>query len=583
VQYPFAQGTAQGTASARTAIEAEVTETEVTIAGRPQTRSPAVLTQAQKFSASALSPSPRTVVAIFALYVVFLFALNVLHAYQLGFQTKMYDSPIYRWRESLVIALSRMQPQPLHGYVGYGSILSYLTHHGVALIGGEADPMPTGSEQQALVMDGARMDRLMQEASKVTIDPSLPPVILQGNELGLVDYTYWAFKLYGISVNALVLFYFTLLFISVALFFIVFRQSPFCLLLLMLYLAAHYFALDYAQTRAILAIQNSRFFPVLALLPALHLFLLLVMRVRPTAAVVAGAAVQTLILMFMVFCRTQTYWEIFAILLGAVVVTGLGPVRQALLRPKRWLGAIGETVRETWPAVLTVLGVVALLGYTHFAPDESLYAKESKAHLFWHDFFVSTVSADPQLLATYGFGSSSYTDDMGYLAALHDLRGRNDGSTPIADEVNGVLGIDIWKSNGAYDEEMRQLYFRVLREHPWPVVRSFLIGKPVDQLAYFSVTPELWQRHNYVNPMILAVAATLLALALGAALPTRRTALLGSAVIVVVLACSTMTSFFYPTALIAEVLVTWLMLFMFGTIYLPLTLLFYFLRQEAVR
>jgi hypothetical protein len=522
------------------------------------------------------------VVAIFALYVVFLFALNVLHAYQLGFQSKMYDSPIYRWRESLVIALSRMQPQPLHGYVGYGSILSYLNHHGLALIGGEADPMPTGAEQQALVMDGARMDRLMQEASKVIIDPNLPPVILQGNELGLVDYTYWAFKLYGIGVNALVLFYFTLLFISAALFFVTFRQSPFCLLLLMLYLAAHYFALDYAQTRAILAIQNSRFFPVLALLPALHLLLLTVMRIRPTAPVVAGAAVQTFILMFMVFCRTQTYWEVFAILLGAAVVTGLRPVRQALLRPKRWLAAIGETVRETWPAVLTVLGVVALLGYTHFAPDQSVYAKESKAHLFWHDFFVSTVSADPQLLATYGFGSSSYTDDMGYLAALHDLRGRNDGSTPIADEVNGVLGIDIWKSNGAYDEEMRRLYFRVLREHPWPVVRSFLIGKPVDQLAYFSVTPELWRQRNYLNPMILAVAATLLALALGAALPTRRTALLGLAVAAAVVACSTMTSFFYPTALIAEVLVTWLMLVMVGAIYLPLALLFYVLRREAV-
>jgi len=562
--------------------EAEVTETEVTIAGRPQTRSPAVLTQAQKVSASALSPSPRTVVAIFALYVVFLFALNVLHAYQLGFQSKMYDSPIYRWRESLVIALSRMQPQPLHGYVGYGSILSYLTHHGLALIGGEADPMPSAAERQALVYDGARMDRLMKEASEVAVDPKLPPVILQGNELGLVDYTYWAFKLYGISVNALVLFYFTLLFISVALFFITFRQSPFCLLLLMLYLAAHYFALDYAQTRAILAVQNSRFFPVLALLPALHLLLLAVMRVRPTVPVVAVAAVQTFILMFMVFCRTQTYWEVFAVLLGAVVVTGLRPVRHALLRPKRWLAAIGETMRETWPAVLTVLGVVALLGYSHFVPNKDLYSRESTAHIFWHDFFVSTVSADPQLLATYGFGSGSYTDDMGYLAALHDLRGRNDGSTPIADEVNGVLGIDIFKSNGAYDDEMRRLYFRVFHERPWLVVRSFLIGKPLDQLTAFRVTPDLWQRNNYLDPMILAVAASLLALALGAALPTRRTALLGLAAIVVVLACSTMTSFFYPTPLIAEVLVTWLMLVMVCAIYLPLALLFYFLRQQPV-
>ena len=63
-----------------------------------------MLTQAQKFFATAQSPSPRSVVAIFALYVIFLFALNVLHAYQLGFQSKMYDNPIYRWRESLVIA-----------------------------------------------------------------------------------------------------------------------------------------------------------------------------------------------------------------------------------------------------------------------------------------------------------------------------------------------------------------------------------------------------------------------------------------------------------------------------------------------
>ena len=41
-----------------------------------------------------------------------------------------------------------------------------------------------------------------------------------------------------------------------------------------------------------------------------------------------------------------------------------------------------------------------------------------------------------------------------------------------------------------------------------------------------------------------------------------------------------MTSFFYPTALIPEVLVTWLMLLMLCIIYLPLTLLFHFLRHQ---
>lgn len=519
-------------------------------------------------------------IAIFALAVAALFAINVLHAYQLGFQSKMYDNPIYRWRESLVIALSRMQPQPLHGYVGYGSILSYLTQHGLALMGGEAYPLPTPAQRAALVADGVRMNRLMKEASEVTIDPKLPPVILQGNELGLVDYTYWAFKLYGVSIDALVLFYFTLLLVSVALFFVTFRRSRFCLLLLMLYLAAHYFALDYAQTRAIIAIQNSRFFPVLALLPALYLLLLVVTRARPTPAVATMAAVQTFILMFMVFCRTQTYWEILAILLTAVVVTGLRPLRQVLFRVRQWPSAIGKSVYQTWPAALAAAGVIVLLGYSALAPDKALYSAESKAHLFWHDLFSSTVSTDPTLYAAYGYNLSRFSDDMSYVAAMRDLRGRNDGASPIANIVDGVLDIDIFKSNGVYDQEMRRLYFRVVREHPWRVLRSFVIGKPKAQIYFFANTPELGNWSNYAGPILLGLAAIVLALALGVPLPTARTALTGAAVGVVVFACSTLTSFFYPTALIAEVLVTWLILIMLCGIYLPLALLLYVLRRS---
>jgi len=523
------------------------------------------------------------VIAIFALAVAVLFAINVLHAYQLGFQSKMYDSPIYRWRESLVIALSRMQPQPLHGYVGYGSILFYFTQHGLALIDGEADPLPTPAQRAALVADGARMNRLMKDASTVTIDPRLAPVILQGNELGLVDYTYWAFELYGISIKALVLFYFTLLFVSVALFFVTFRRSRFCLLLLMLYLAAHYFALDYAQTRAIIAIQNSRFFPVLAVLPALYLLLLVVTRAGPTLALVAMAAVQTFILMFMVFCRTQTFWEVLAVVLVAVIVTGLRPLRRAAFHVGNWPAAIGKSLLETWPGVLAVLGTVILLAYASFAPDEAFYSRESKAHLFWHDFYASTVSADPTLYAIYGYGLPDFSDDMSYVAAVHDLRGRNDGASPIAVVVDGVLDIDIFKSNGVYDQEMRRLYFRVVREHPWLVLRSFAIGKPQAQVRYFRVTPELWNPRNYVVPGLLALFSTILALALGASLPTAQTMVLGGgvAVAVAVFACSTLTSFFYPTALIAEVLVTWLILVMLCVVYLPLALLFYVLRRPG--
>jgi hypothetical protein len=547
---------------------------------RPDTGPPTVSLPFLNPLASVRAARPGAVIAIFGLAVAVLFAINVLHAYQLGFQSKMYDSPIYRWRESLVIALSRMQPQPLRGYVGYGSILSYFTQHGLALMAGEASPLPTPAQRAALVADGARMNRLMKEASEVAIDPKLPPVILQGNELGLVDYTYWAFKLYGISIDALVLFYFTLLLVSVVLFFVTFRRSRFCLLLLMLYLAAHYFALDYARTPGILVIQNSRFFPVLALLPALYLLLLVATRARPTPALAAMAAVETFILMFMVFCRTQTYWEILAIVLAAVVVTGLRPLRRAVFRISQWPSAIGQSIYETWPAALAAAGVVMLLVYSGLAPDKTLYSAESKAHLFWHDLFASTVSCDPMLYAIYGYNLEKFSDDMSYVAATHDLRGRNDGTSPIATVVDGVLDIDIFKSNGVYDQEMRRLYFRVVREHPWLVLRSFVVGKPEAQIRSFNGTAELWDWHDYVGPLLLALAATSLALALGAPLPTARTALTGMAVAAVVFACSTLTSFFYPTALIAEVLVTWLILVMLCAVYLPLALLFFVLRRS---
>ena len=302
----------------------------------------------------------------------------MLHAYQLGFQSRMYDNPIYRWRESLVIALSRMQPQPLHGYVGYRSILSYFTQHGLALIDGEADPMPTAQQRTALVADGARMNRLMQEASAVVIDPNLPPVILQGNELGTR-------RLYLLGVQALrhqhqcacpVLFHAAVDLDGIVLCHL--SPSRFCLMLLMLYLAAHYFALDYARTRVIIAMQNSRFFPVLALLPALHLLLLVVKQARPTLGVVAMAAVQTFILMFMVFCRTQTFWEVLAVLLVAITVTGLRPLRRAAFHVGQWPAAIGKSLLETWPAALAVLGTVILLAYGSFAPDSAFYSRNQR-------------------------------------------------------------------------------------------------------------------------------------------------------------------------------------------------------------
>jgi len=63
-----------------------------------------------------------------------------------------------------------------------------------------------------------------------------------------------------------------------------------------------------------------------------------------------------------------------------------------------------------------------LLGYSTLAPDKALDSAESKAHLFWHDLFSSTVSTDPTLYAAYGYNLPQFSDDMSYVAAMRDLR-----------------------------------------------------------------------------------------------------------------------------------------------------------------
>ena len=87
-------------------------------------------------------PSPRVAALLLLVGVGVLIVVNMLHSYSLGQYRTMYDNPIYRWRVSVAVALSQLRAPSLPGYVAYGSINNYLNHHGLALLRGEAAPLP---------------------------------------------------------------------------------------------------------------------------------------------------------------------------------------------------------------------------------------------------------------------------------------------------------------------------------------------------------------------------------------------------------------------------------------------------------
>jgi len=522
---------------------------------------------------SGAMPRSRLVSLMLAIAVLTLFALSVARTYALGQHDRMYDNPVYRWRESLAIALSRMQNPPLHGYLAYRSIRNYLAEHGLALVAGEAAELSTPEERRDLTHDGARMNRLIQGGSRTPIDEKLPPVILMANELGEADFFYWAFQLFGLNLNAFVVFYYSILLLSVALFFVTFRHSPFCILLLMLYLAGHFFAVQYATIGHIQTIHNSRFFSVLALLPTMHLLLLMLRRERPNWPNIAGAAAQAFILLFMLFCRSQVFWQVLAILASAPLAVRMREIWPAVWQPRLWPVVIKRVTRDAWPALVVACGLVGYAFYATSVPDPRFYGSQSKGHVFWHALYVGTISANDQLTSLYGYEQERYGDGMGYVTVLHDLRGWNEAPPEFAEVVDGVLNINFLKDAGAYDQAVRRVFFEVLAEHPWLALRSFLIGKPVDQLEILTHMAPLREVRPYVQMFILALVASAIALLAGAGVPDRESLRHLALALVPLVICSGLTTAVVPSPIVPDLIVLYLMLVSLLLAYLPLALL----------
>jgi hypothetical protein len=457
--------------------------------------------------------NPRLRVVVLAVLALVLLALSVQRSYTFGQYRAMYDNPIYRWRASVAVALSKMHHPPLDGYVAYRSISDYLNQHGLGLMEGEAKPLPTPAAREALIYDPVRLEQLFRAAAKVRVDPTLPPVPIVGNEKGEAEFYYFAFELFGISLSAMWKLYFVLLAVSALVFFVAFRRSTACLLLLSLYFVAHYALIGLSTAPWCQNVHNSRFFPVLSLLPSLHLLILLLRREKPTYSQIALAALQTLLLAFVIFCRYQAIWQPIALIAAALVILPLGALFERLRSPGRRWQALGLMLIATWPALLAGFGVVGLVVYQHAALNR-LYGVETRTHTFWEPLYAGTVSASPELCAHYCFGQEPFSDSIGYMAVLSELRARHDTSSPIARIQDGQITINAMRNMGAYDRLVRKIFFDMARHHPWLVLKSFALDKLVAEREILE-NGHVLKRTKVLVPVLLGIGVGLVAIVVG--------------------------------------------------------------------
>src|ERR1700689_5516924 len=91
------------------------------------------------------------------------FCLDVFHGIKLG-QNQTAFQPIYRLRQSLAIAISRMHdPSPGH-YLAYKSVVNVLSENGFAVWDDDPGPRMDVDRWAILLADEPQLDRIIQQA-----------------------------------------------------------------------------------------------------------------------------------------------------------------------------------------------------------------------------------------------------------------------------------------------------------------------------------------------------------------------------------------------------------------------------------
>lgn len=492
------------------------------------------------------------------------FVLDFAHGIALG-QDRILFGPIYRLRQSLAIATSRLHDPPARGYVAYGSVVDVFNQNGFAIFPEEAGEHLDIRGWIDLYENGAKLNRILNAAVHVPIDQKIKPEIIRGNELAYVDYIYIAFKLFGVEVSSLYYLYYLILGASCLLYASEFRREPFLIYLLTIYLASQFFLQNYMHSKGfeLNTAFNSRLLPALSLLPAAHVMLVLWRTRRPSAQTMLSVCIQSALLAFIVSCRFEAMWQVLMILAAATCL-GLSPLLTRTVMDRR--EAFARRWTRLWPAAAVALLLVANTVQIDLAADR-LYKTEPKTHIFWHEVLMGILSASDTLQRKYlGHVEDPYSDTMVYEAVINDLRTRGDRSAPGAVTTgDGQITIDLWSGWGNYDRLARSLTLRIIARHPI-LVASGLVQKVKDQIDNYSARKALAATNFYVF-FLIAIAAAGACASAGGMVVNRRRFRQGVAITAFFLAFSWLTPAIEPSALAVSTLLCYLTAIAIGCSY----------------
>jgi hypothetical protein len=293
--------------------------------------------------------------------------------------------------------------------------------------------------------------------------------LLGNDDKGIVDLTTFAFRLMGYKVENVLYMYYVIFGVSALLFVVSYVRNVAALL----WLAAFFWMCDALLpmikfNSQLGAVTSLRCMPILAMVACMHC-LLFQWEAKVDAKTIVCAAAQVAVIVFVIYIRSTTFWELLIVGLLSLVVSLLhkGPTADlrapALLQARRWPAAV--------PVVASILLMLALQAHRNWDfPDE--YKTGDQGRSFWHNIF-SGLAVNPVLADRYELR----IDDMSVIQATGRYlveSGREDDWQAIGGTSPGYSHIR-W---GRYDEAVKDMMFARCTQYFGQCIAAFLWYKP---------------------------------------------------------------------------------------------------------
>lgn len=324
-------------------------------------------------------------------------------------------------------------------------------------------------------------------------DPSSDGIhFMYGRNVALADYIKLAFTIFGYEVNSLFYLYFLLFTISVVVFLSAFYKRSDLLYILLLVVCSHFVILMAVPFvgGVDLCVASSRFYPVLTVVPTLHLAFLILRKHKKKAVWVLGASLQALILAFVIIIRTSAAYQLLFLITVTIIFNTLWYWKKKRL--------------QIWPLAITFGAIFLLKVYISIGLHNS-YTEVTSQHNFWHAAYLG-IARHPEARNKHGI--EGITDSHAYRFVLNQIPSdmgtldyRFFGGGTVHSNANGLIQI----GGEDYENIIEKEFIKVLKKDPIFVIESYLYKIPQFFTAYFSSGFYVVNNRPFIWPIFIVI------------------------------------------------------------------------------